>query len=541
MAARQGKSSSPNPSAKVAGALFAFLALFQGVLAPATHNWFGPLGFAIASAGMYAAASSRLYRPAVTRTADGLTCRYNLLREGPLYLLLLVLPGMAIVGIANSSELLRLGGYLLLVLMPIGLFVYVLAWRRGRLQITPTALTVPLPDQRWALADIPRERILSITAGTGRRSNGETGPITQVAYQPADSSAPATVLIGPSNSKKAVWLTVDQADLVSGLQTWKNGDPRDPALLDRVEALLRGTTAADVSQAPHDDPSAQGQGALPAANPAVPGPSAYDYDYPEPTGHFTGASVHPPTPGGYPAPGATPAEFPPGYPPPPAAQPSRWRWLRFAAIGVAALIGASITTYHSAHRASDTQPSITTAPDSADQAGCPQKGAAVLALPKKSDAEPTIFLPLAPGWTDLPNTKPADPAGTSSVRAYIANEAIRADGFTPFIQVDLTRTTATDPGSAIADDAYAKAGAIMTVSNRSVGTVCGATVYRADISDYNPDGKGPQSGASVFTVVDGTNGTRWIAAASIKTTKPDNPTYIAQRDALLAGFHAGFP
>jgi cyanuric acid amidohydrolase len=45
---------------------------------------------AMASAGMYAAASSRLYRPAVTRTADGLTCRYNLLREGPLYLLLVV-------------------------------------------------------------------------------------------------------------------------------------------------------------------------------------------------------------------------------------------------------------------------------------------------------------------------------------------------------------------------------------------------------------------------------------------------------------------
>ena len=90
--------------------------------------------------------------------------------------------------------------------------------------------------------------------------------------------------------------------------------------------------------------------------------SAYDYDYPEPTGHLTGASVHPPTPGGYPAPGATPATVPPGYPPPPAAQPSRWRWLRYAAIGVAALIGASITTYHSAHRASEPQPSVPSLP-----------------------------------------------------------------------------------------------------------------------------------------------------------------------------------
>ena len=68
-----------------------------------------------------------------------------------------------------------------------------------------------------------------------------------MAYLPADSDQPATVLIGPTNSKKAVWLTVEQADLVAGLQAWKNADPRDPALLDRVEALLRGTAAGGPS------------------------------------------------------------------------------------------------------------------------------------------------------------------------------------------------------------------------------------------------------------------------------------------------------
>lgn len=511
---RQDTSSSGNSSAKVAGALFFFLALFLGVMAPATHDWFSPLGFAIAGAGMYASASSRLYRPAVTRTADALTCRYNLLREGPLYLLLVVVPGMAIAGMANKATLLRLSGYAMLAMIPIGLFVYVRAWRRGLLRITPAALTVPLPGQRLALAEIPRERILSITAGTGRQSNGETGPVTQIAYLPAVSSPPATVLVGPSNSKNAVWLTVEQTDLVAGLQMWHEADPRDPALLDRVEALLRGTTAI---------------GGLPAVSSptapvaphaaSVPGYGAYDYVFPDPTGYPAGA---------------------PGYPLPPAAQPSRWRWLRFAAIGVAALIGASVPTYYSAHRAADPESSVTTAPQAADHAGCLRTGATEVALPKKSEAEPTVFLPLAAGWTDLPNTAAPDQAGTSSVRAYIANEAIRQDGFTPFIQVDLTSTTDTDPASAIADELYAKAGALMTVSNRSVGTVCGASVYRADISDYNPDSKGPQSGSSVFTVVDGANGTRWIAIASIKTRNPSNPAYTAQRDALLAGFHAAF-
>jgi hypothetical protein len=476
----------------------------------------------MASAGMYAAASSRLYRPAVTRTADGLTCRYNLLREGPLYLLLVVVPGIAIAGIANKSTLLRLGGYSLLVLMPIGLFVYVLAWRRGRLRIAPAALTVPLPDRRWALAEIPRERILSITAGTGRQSNGETGPVTQVAYLPPDGSPPATVLLGPSNSKKAVWLTVNQTDLVAGLQMWQNGHPRDPALLDRVEAVLRGTAAGGGPPADlyPTAPVVPQEGALPAANPSVPGP---------------------PGPGGFPAPGAGPATVAPGYPPPPAAQPSPWRWLRFAAIGVAALIGASYPTYHSTHRAADPDLSVTNAPQAADQAGCRRTGAVEVVLTKKSESEPTVFLPLAAGWTDLPNTASPDQAGASSVRAYFANEAIREDGFTPFIKVDLTSTTDTDPASAIADELYAKAGAMMTVSDRSVGTVCGASVYRADISGYNADGKGPQSGFTVFTVVDGTNGTRWIAIASIKTTNPNSPAYTAQRDALIAGFHAAFP
>jgi hypothetical protein len=34
--------------------------------------------------------------------------------------------------------------------------------------------------------------------------------------------------------------TVDPANLGAGLQAWKDGDPNDPGLMDRVEAILRG-------------------------------------------------------------------------------------------------------------------------------------------------------------------------------------------------------------------------------------------------------------------------------------------------------------
>jgi len=34
--------------------------------------------------------------------------------------------------------------------------------------------------------------------------------------------------------------TVDPANLAAGSQAWKDGDPTDPGLMDRVEAILRG-------------------------------------------------------------------------------------------------------------------------------------------------------------------------------------------------------------------------------------------------------------------------------------------------------------
>jgi hypothetical protein len=34
--------------------------------------------------------------------------------------------------------------------------------------------------------------------------------------------------------------TVDPANLGAGLQAWKDADPNDPGLMDRVEAILRG-------------------------------------------------------------------------------------------------------------------------------------------------------------------------------------------------------------------------------------------------------------------------------------------------------------
>ena len=78
--------------------------------------------------------------------------------------------------------------------------------------------------------------------------NYDNAPAVQITYQAGNSgpgpATPGTVLFGPTNTKKTAWLTVEQADLLAGLQAWKAGGPNDPGLMDRVEAILRGQAAS---------------------------------------------------------------------------------------------------------------------------------------------------------------------------------------------------------------------------------------------------------------------------------------------------------
>jgi hypothetical protein len=106
-------------------------------------------------------------------------------------------------------------------------------------------LSVSVPGQQPALTEIPRADVRAISPTMGRLGNGVTAPVTEISYQPANLSPAATqtVLFGPTNTKKTAWLTVEQSDLLGGLQAWKDGDPNDPGLMDRVEAILRGQAA----------------------------------------------------------------------------------------------------------------------------------------------------------------------------------------------------------------------------------------------------------------------------------------------------------
>jgi hypothetical protein len=492
MPVRQDKSEPSALSSSLAGYVFLFLAVASALMSH-FRDWYGVLGLAIGGIALLFVGSGRVYRPAVTRTPDAISCGYHPWREGSVYVLLVAGAGMGIAMLSQARGWLRLAAVVLFVSVALGLLFYLRQARRCLLRITTASLTVAAPEQGYALTGIPRDRIISITGGTGARTNGDTGPVTQIAYLAADanSAAPSTVLIGPTGASKAMWVTVEQSDLLAGLQEWQDGDPSDPALLDRVAALLRGDVTAV------------------AARP------------------ITAHAVSPTTPPGS-----------PDFPPAPSAHPSRWRGLRYAAIGAAVVIGASAyPVYQSVHRPSDGEKSVSpsTQPSSSD---CSVDGARMVALPKKNSDEPTVYLPLKSGWTEQPST--GNPADTPNLRGLFAAGSIRDDDFTPVIQVDLVRTKSTGSLSAIAGDLFAKARTLMTVANESTGTVCGSTVYRADTDGYNPDGKGDRSGTTLLTVVDGTGGARWVAIASIKAVNTDSGGYRAQRQALIDGFHAGF-
>lgn len=218
-------------------------------LFPQLRNWPFIVTAAVLGILLTFIGSGRVYRPAVTRTGDTIACRYNPWREATFYLSLIGVPLFGCLTIAGASligrgspSLWRIVGILVIAVTPIPVFVLARQASRSLLRITPLALTVSGPGKRHAMTEIPRETVQAVGPTTGRLGNSTTAPVTEITYQPADSGPPTThsVLFGPTNTKKTAWLTVEQADLLAGLQAWKAGDPNDRGLMNRVEAILRG-------------------------------------------------------------------------------------------------------------------------------------------------------------------------------------------------------------------------------------------------------------------------------------------------------------
>jgi hypothetical protein len=209
-------------------------------------HWYLSLGVA-ATSGIFILGRRRIFRPGVNRSGDEIICRYFPWYEGNAYVLNLLVPLMGVAGIAagfapGNPAWLRCTGIILLVLTPLFVFSAVRMWRRCRLCISPSALTVRLAAPKDELTEIRRECVLSIEPKIV--PNGVSGQSLQVeiAYRAADlsSNMTKTVLLG-------LQLSVRPINLLHALIAWKDGANDNPSeLLDRVERVLRSRSLAGV-------------------------------------------------------------------------------------------------------------------------------------------------------------------------------------------------------------------------------------------------------------------------------------------------------
>jgi hypothetical protein len=195
-----------------------------------------------------------------------------------------------------------------------------------------------------------------------------------------------------------------------------------------------------------------------------------------------------------------------------------------ALAAAAALAGSGYAFYQDRHTSSD----------------CSVEGATTAKLDRKSDSEPTISVPLTKGWVGVDQaTLSTGPSELTSpyLRGVIINTGIKERDFSPNVAVTLEKVNATSSQEANEQAINTGRQAVgATITAESTHQVCGNTVYQSDFAGVRaPDGN-TQTGSWFITTVEAADGGLWLATATLQTRNPENPDYIAERDALQDGF-----
>ncbi|MEI7862924.1 MAG: hypothetical protein WCJ21_09855 [Planctomycetota bacterium] len=197
----------------------------------------------------------RLFGVGITRTPNDVVCRYVPWFEGNSFFTIVLLPllGLAFVAMANGGEslrrlspgVMRFLGVALLSLGLLFLWAALRQWRRCRLDIGRSALTVGVIKPGSTPIVIRRGEVEAISTHAVTPGNQTILKATQVAIAfrgTSPGTATETIQIGPmrDSEEAGLQLSVKPENLARALVDWKDGSADDPKLLDRVEALLRG-------------------------------------------------------------------------------------------------------------------------------------------------------------------------------------------------------------------------------------------------------------------------------------------------------------
>lgn len=132
----------------------------------------------------------------------------------------------------DSPAWVRVGGYFILALGALA-FVFAALQSTNRLSFTPSLLTVRI-GRRF---DITRDRVIAIKPRTlTSTGTGQTSDHIDLVYVPVNGGGNRIMMC------LDMQFSIQVANLAAALEAWKDADPADPGLSDRIEATLRGQT-----------------------------------------------------------------------------------------------------------------------------------------------------------------------------------------------------------------------------------------------------------------------------------------------------------
>ncbi|MEX3759171.1 LpqN/LpqT family lipoprotein [Mycobacteroides abscessus] len=200
--------------------------------------------------------------------------------------------------------------------------------------------------------------------------------------------------------------------------------------------------------------------------------------------------------------------------------------LLVALFGAVVAVGAAgCSSPQSPTVASDSPATSSTPSTAATAAGCAASDVHRVMLDTKAAEEPKLALPTPAGW------EYTAAMNSPMIRGTVTNIGLRANDFTPNAVVtleDLTgKVTSAQQGIDAEITGVEQGG--MAVQSRTAGTVCG---HPSSTITYTLQNR-PVT-ALITAAEDGAK--TWAAIVTIQTTDPDNPAYVASKQAILDGF-----
>ncbi|WP_237112616.1 hypothetical protein [Mycobacteroides abscessus] len=151
-------------------------------------------------------------------------------------------------------------------------------------------------------------------------------------------------------------------------------------------------------------------------------------------------------------------------------------------------------------------------------------------LESKAAGEPILEIPQPTGWTY------STAINSERIRGAIFNTGLSANQFTPNAAVTLVDVTedATSPQQALDTERAGMVQSGVAITSETSGTLCGRQTRTINYPIEDRAG-------TTLIVADKFGQRIWVATLTIQTTRPDDPTYKADKQIILDGFRFGPP